>query len=77
MQECSWTFPGKMASDLEQSELGGGLRGDKKVKIKKDAKGHIILALQTWCLCCVCWGITGELVHGSHMIADLFIHFGC
>ena len=61
MQECSWTFPGKMASDLKQSELGGGLGGDKKVKINKDAKRHIILALQAWCLCCVCWGIIGEL----------------
>ena len=42
MQECSWTFPGKMASDLKQSELGGGLGGDKKVKINKDAKRHIM-----------------------------------
>lgn len=48
----------------------------KKVKIKKDAKRHIILALQAWCLCCVWWEIIGELMHGSHMIADLFIHFG-
>lgn len=66
-----------MASDLEQSELDGGLGGDKKVEIKKDAKRHVILALRAWCLCCVCWEIIGELMHGSHMVADLFIHFGC